>query len=247
MEISIIILAYNQEKYTRKCIDSIKKNSILKNELILVDNGSTDDTYKLKDYVNVYYRLEKNLGFAKGMNIGLKKACKDFVIFLNNDTEVPYCWDEKFLNGFLCLSSNKIGLMSACYTYGKEPFVRKRENNKIIKLRKFDLRNIPSGVCLMASTDFMRSINGWSEEYGIAGYEDNDLVCKVWASNCDVYVNENVLIKHYGSKTVDSVGGFKLDKPRKIFYDKWGKYERPAILRILRQIRGWLWDKKIRF
>jgi len=95
--ISFVILHYNVLNETYKCIDSIKKRMDTTHySIVVVDNKSPNDTgkdlcnkYKTDPQVTVILN-EKNLGFAKGNNIGIEYAKKvlksDFLVVLNNDT-----------------------------------------------------------------------------------------------------------------------------------------------------------------
>jgi len=118
MKISIIILSYNTEPLTIKCVDSIinnYKNELEKKEIeiIVVDNASSDksvQSLKNKKYINLIESRE-NLGFSKGCNLAAKKANGDFLLFLNSDTQVL---DKGFLEMAKFLGeNNKIGIMGA--------------------------------------------------------------------------------------------------------------------------------------
>jgi GT2 family glycosyltransferase len=98
--ISIIILSFNTKEYLRKCLESLVgslKSQIFVAEIIVVDNGSTDgssrvvESYKVRRFKNLKVKLienKRNLGFAKGNNIGLKEAKGDYIMILNSDTNV---------------------------------------------------------------------------------------------------------------------------------------------------------------
>ncbi len=100
--ISIIILFYNQYHVTEQCINCILRKTDLPFELILVDNGSTDETkeklsrldtsgYKnLKDLQIIH--IPENVGIPKGVNEGIKKAKGDFICYTNNDIIVSRNW-----------------------------------------------------------------------------------------------------------------------------------------------------------
>jgi len=88
---SIIIPVYNQLDYTLTCLHSIRKaKDRTPYEIIVVDDYSTDATAetisKMPD-VN-YIRNETNLGFLKSINVGADKARGEYLMLLNNDTEV---------------------------------------------------------------------------------------------------------------------------------------------------------------
>jgi len=103
---AIIIPTWNSEDYTIRCIKSIIENT-KDFKIIWVDNGSSvESRRKVKDFLDgnsVSYELivnEKNLGFVKATNQGMKRALDlnvDYMVLQNNDTEVFSGWLERFL------------------------------------------------------------------------------------------------------------------------------------------------------
>lgn len=89
---SIITVNYNQPQVTLEFLDSIISNLHLEQiEVILIDNGSEEDYGHLfiQRYPQLrYIRSEENLGFAGGNNLGILQAHGDYLLLLNNDTEV---------------------------------------------------------------------------------------------------------------------------------------------------------------
>ncbi len=91
--ISIIVPAYNVEQYIRKCIESILNQSFIDFEVILVDDGSTDNTsiicdeFKvLDDRIHVFHK--SNGGLSDARNYGLKVAIGEFITFVDSDDYV---------------------------------------------------------------------------------------------------------------------------------------------------------------
>jgi GT2 family glycosyltransferase len=90
LELSIIIVNYNGEKYLADCLESVRKQCQgITYEIIIVDNQSTDNSLEIiEDYYpeSILIRNITNEGFAKANNIGVKKSKGKFILLLNNDT-----------------------------------------------------------------------------------------------------------------------------------------------------------------
>jgi len=101
--VSIIIVNWNGRKWLEGCLDSISKQTYKNYEVILVDNASTDSSL---DFVRSNYPTFKvvcnklNLGFADGNNSAISSAKGDLILLLNNDTEAPNDYLEKFVKQF---------------------------------------------------------------------------------------------------------------------------------------------------
>lgn len=92
--VSVLVLNWNGEKYLRNCLDSIRLQDYGNIEIIVVDNGSTDRSIEImeKDYPEVrLFQTGRNLGFAAGNNVGIRKASGDYIVVLNNDAEMDKC------------------------------------------------------------------------------------------------------------------------------------------------------------
>ena len=93
-KISVIISAYNHEKYVAKSIESILNQTFLDFELIVVDNGSSDSTYKIiktiKDPRIKIFRIKKNIGFGYALNFALNKSRGEYIsLFSSDDIGLP--------------------------------------------------------------------------------------------------------------------------------------------------------------
>lgn len=93
IDLSIIILNYNTKDLLRDCLRSVSKAKAdgFANEIIVVDNASTDGSTKMvkKEFPAVkLIASQKNLGFAAGNNLATPQACGRYFLFLNPDTVV---------------------------------------------------------------------------------------------------------------------------------------------------------------
>jgi glycosyltransferase involved in cell wall biosynthesis len=102
--ISIIVPCRNEEKYVARCIDSLlrQEDAPLDREIIVVDNGSTDDTIKiLEGYGSkITYYVCPGLPIAGLRNFGVEKSTKEWIAFVDADVEVDRFWAKTFM-GFL--------------------------------------------------------------------------------------------------------------------------------------------------
>lgn len=91
MKLSVVIPAYNREKELPKCIDSVLSQTYKDFEIVIVDNGSTDNSKDIvQSYINqdsrVKYFWQENSGSPAGSrNTGIKNALGEWVVFLDSD------------------------------------------------------------------------------------------------------------------------------------------------------------------
>lgn len=116
--ISIVIPNYNGRRYLKKCIHSIQKEVIsltikIYIEIIIIDNASTDDTYEWirENYPEIIFeRLNQNYGFSYAVNEGIRLARGEYVLLLNNDTEL----ESNFLEELLLVIESDKQVFSVC-------------------------------------------------------------------------------------------------------------------------------------
>ena len=93
--VSIIIVNWNGRPYLPDCLDNLARQSFRNFEVVLVDNGSVDESVS---FVKEHYPwvklviLNENTGFSVGNNHGLQHAVGDYIVTLNNDTRVEPDW-----------------------------------------------------------------------------------------------------------------------------------------------------------
>lgn len=104
IEISIIIPAFNAEKYIEKCIKSALNQTFKNIEIIVVDDGSTDRTPQICDDIAVIYNNVKvyhipNSGVAAARNLGIEKTSGDYIQFIDSDdTIAPSLTEQLYIN-----------------------------------------------------------------------------------------------------------------------------------------------------
>ncbi|MDA2936593.1 glycosyltransferase family 2 protein, partial [Patescibacteria group bacterium AH-259-L05] len=100
-KIAVIIVSYNGREFLPDCLYSLKQQALKPSQIIVVDNHSSDDTipYIKENFSDVILiENKKNIGFARGNNVGISEALKknpDYIFLLNQDTICDsYCLKE---------------------------------------------------------------------------------------------------------------------------------------------------------
>lgn len=110
MDLSVIILSYNTQELTKRCLDLLVKSlepSSLRSEIIVVDNASSDDSVKmLQEYRRMHVSSsinlsvienKNNVGFTKGNNQAIKVALGKYILLLNSDAMIESVDFQKLL------------------------------------------------------------------------------------------------------------------------------------------------------
>ena len=135
IKFSIVIPVYNIEKYIKKCINSILEQSYKNFEIIVVDDGSTDESNLLINSINdnrIRIIKKNNGGLSSARNEGIKYVTGDYIWFVDGDDYI----EPDALNklNIKILEENPEVL---CFYYYKE-----YEGKKIINADKIDWKNI---------------------------------------------------------------------------------------------------------
>lgn len=110
--ISAVIPTWNRSHLLATVLGDLAAQTRPPEEVIVVDNGSEDDSAKVaKAHGAEVIRLDKNLGFARAVNAGIRRATGDWILILNNDLVLPQSWLEQ-----LCGAAQREG---AAFAAGK--------------------------------------------------------------------------------------------------------------------------------
>lgn len=118
MLISVIVPVYNVEKYLKKCVDSILKQTYKELEIILVDDESKDNSGKIcdeyaKEYENIITIHKKNAGLGMARNTGMENMHGEYVVFIDSDDYIDDSFIEDLYNA---VRDNKVDFCKAGFT-----------------------------------------------------------------------------------------------------------------------------------
>lgn len=100
IKVSIIVPVYNVEKYLEKCLDSLTNQTLKNIEIIIVNDGSPDDSQKIIDkyttkHKNIKSYIKENGGLSDARNFGIEKATGEYIAFVDSDDYVTTDMYEK--------------------------------------------------------------------------------------------------------------------------------------------------------
>ncbi len=220
-DLSVVVLAWNNLQHTRAFVESVRANTDVPYELIIVDNGSAPDAASFAESAADRAVLNtENRGFAPGMNQGLAAARGTYVAFCNNDTVLPAEWASRLLD--TARTHSRAAVVVPAITAAPNPVnVRSEPGDAIEVIDPFSAP--PAAVVYVMPTALVSQLGAWEEEYDVASGEDVDLCFKVWVNDLDVVYDQRVLVAHVGHATAslleDSQGLWARNRRR--FLAKW--------------------------
>ena len=238
--LSIVIPVFNKYAFTKACLEDLAKLPD-DHEIIVVDNGSTDETQKemielerslrMKNKL-IYCRQPVNLGFAKACNLGYSYSTASNVLFLNNDIRVKsnhQDWTSELLKWCpQALVGPTMGQLDNNLSFIKEA-------NSLLPGKSY-----MSGWCLASSKEIWDKLairrepnkviydrtpppQIFSEEFGLAYFEDTDLSFRARQLKITMLVVE-IPVVHFGKQTSRQLNTHMLyQQARQIFVKKWSK------------------------
>lgn len=237
---SILIPTLNNLNYLKICINSIIKNSILKNEIIVHVSENKDYTTDYLDSNNIKYSFtEYNSGICEGLNKAKKISSKNYVLYAHDDFYFCPEWDlilkkeiENIGHNDFYLSGTMMheGQIKCNYGNSYSNFNEKEFLDNYKKYNHFDFQGstwAPSVV----HRDLWDRVGGLSEEFFPGSGSDPDFNLKLWNTGVRIFKGINSFkVYHFGSKVLrnyENKNMYKLkrghgSKSGKIFLLKWG-------------------------
>ncbi len=239
--VTIVVPVYNEYNFTIECLSSILRNSgDVSYEVIIADDCSTDNTKEIKKNVKniTVIRNQMNLQFLKNCNNATKKARGDYILFLNNDTQVQKGWLQPLLD--LMARDSRIGLVGSQLIYpdgslqeaggiywrdGSAWNFGNGQNPKNADFNYAREVDYVSGASMMIRRSLWQEIGGFDERFAPAYCEDADLAFQVREKGFKVvYQPESVVVHFEGvSHGTDLESGIKRHQVinQAKFRDKW--------------------------
>ncbi|MFC1701018.1 glycosyltransferase [Patescibacteria group bacterium] len=193
--ISIVIPAYNAERYIRDCIKSIKRQTYKNFEIIVVDDCSIDKTFNIaQDEGIIVVRNKKNLGEGASRNIGARISKGEIIVHTDSDLTVPTTWLERILKDMKkfnvkCVAGGYAGSLG-------DSFIEEFSNYEL----SFRRRGMPKFVKTSVTNNFACDKNAFFEVGGFPEkYKCEDMVLsyKLSKKNLIYWDNDNGVYHHF--------------------------------------------------
>lgn len=202
MKVSVVIPVYNEEKYIKNCLDSLMKQEEKPDEIIVVDNNSTDNTVNIvNQYKNIKVIRERKQGIIAARNAGFDHSQGDIIARCDADSILPNNWIKKIKHDF---SSNKkiLGVTTAFIIFDF-PFINQ-------SLLPFKIYNFFSQIILKTPVFLGPSMAITKEVWGIVKnqvclddskvHEDIDLTIHISKYGL-IYLDKSLII-NYSSRRI---------------------------------------------
>lgn len=214
-KVTILIPNYNGKKWLERLLPTIKKVTYLNIEILVVNNGSIDDSARFlkKYYPNIrVIEVKRNRGYAGANNLGVKQAKGKYVLFLNNDTQVTPNFLEllvaKMENDKMIgavqpqirnmINKNKIDSVGSFFTftgflyhYGYFQNANEKKYNK-----ELSIYSVKGACFLMRKKDYL-DLGGIDESF-VTYVEESDLCHRILLSGRKIVYNPQSVVYHYG-------------------------------------------------
>lgn len=249
-KVSILIPNKDNQRTLKKCITSILKNSTYENyEILIIENNSenpkTFEYYKKlqeNPKIKVLMCQEKEFNYSKLINFGVKNTTGDFILQLNNDTQIL---TRNWLELLIGYAQNKeIGAVGGRLYYPDKSIqhagiavgIQGMAANLLVNLpfgkhgyyaREAATRNVAAvtGACLFARREIYEEIGGMDEDLFKVAFNDVDFCLKILEKGYRVVYNPYVELIHSESKTrgLEDTPEKKarFEQEKKNFQEKW--------------------------
>ncbi len=224
IEVSIVIPVLNQLDYTRQCLDSIRTHTDMPHEIIIVDNGSTDESSAVAAAAGCrVIRNEENLGCARAWNQGIRAARAPLILIMNNDILVSPGW----LRALVAFCRERgVAVTSPAVINGPCDYDLLRVAAEYHRRFGTRWRSGWRGECFLVPRHVFEQVGVFDERFVRGGFEDDDFDIRLRRAGLRSAITGAALIHHFAQVTQRAVAGAtwkQVKNPNKTLLEaKWG-------------------------
>lgn len=233
---TILLPSWNNKAYLVKCIESIRKNSAFKHQVVVHVNDGSDGTLEWLETEKIDYTHSKeNVGICYALNAARTLAYTDYIVYMNDDMYALPGWDKQLVDEIEKAGSTMFFFSStmvepydsgnpaviAPHDYGRDLDTFKEEQllKDFAGLKKGDWMGAtwPPNVVHISTWDL---VGGYSIEFSPGMYSDPDFTMKLWHAGVRLFKGVAASrVYHFGSKSTLRI---KKNNGYRQFIKKWG-------------------------
>jgi glycosyltransferase involved in cell wall biosynthesis len=195
--ISIVIPAFNAEATIAVVVDAARNQDLAEElEVIVVDDGSVDQTAAKAQGVGARVIRQTNMGPAAARNTGWRAARGEVVLFTDSDCRPQREWARNLLAGF---SSPAVGAVAGSYgIWNSGSWLARQIHEEIVKRhdRMGKFVRVFGSYNVAIRSDVLEKLNGFNEAYQMASGEDNDLSYRILKDGFTIGFRREALVDH---------------------------------------------------
>ena len=224
--ISVVVVNYNRAQLLLECLRSLTQQSYSSLEILVVDNGSSDDSLdvvrSLSDERIRTLPLDRNLGFAGGCNAAIREANGEFIALINNDAVATPGWIQELIK-VIRSSGPSIGMWASKVLFFETEIVDKAGHliypdgqnrgrgtgeKDTGQYKALEETLLPDGCAALYRKSMLDEVGGFDEAFFAYG-DDADLgIRSRWMGWKCLYVPDAVVYHHHSSTS----GRFSIQK-----------------------------------
>jgi len=204
-KVAIVIPVFNQLHYTLQCLDSLNRAGVADNQIIIVNNASTDGTAEFlaaRPQIRTINNAE-NRGCGFAWTQGAKLSDQVWTVVMNNDVLVP----SGCIEGLVSFAAeNQCDIVSPAMCEGELNYdFTAHAADFMRRLKDAQRRNVAHGVCFMVHRRVFASIGYFDGDPKLGGYEDDEYFRRARGAGFRPAITGRAFLHHFGSITQKSI------------------------------------------
>ena len=190
-------------------------------ELILIDNGSVHGKDLLNEYADILITNDKNLGFAKAVNQGFRRATGEYICVVNNDIFVYQGWLEALIKTFKDNPDCGVAMPAL--------MKQTKRGDEALQITEIDLtknfgkygKGAEFGSCWLTKREILDKVGLFDENFKIGFGEDRDMWRRMRIAGYDTYRTHETRVFHQGNVSMSRIPNRKsYTGPNRIYLQK---------------------------
>lgn len=199
MKVSVIVPAYNSQKFIGKCIEALfaQKYQCENYEIIVVDDGSTDRTADIVRAYPVKYLFQKNQGPAAARNLGAREARGGIILFTDSDCVPSDNWIEEMIKPF---EEPEVIAVKGAYRNRQKSIIARFAQLEFEE--RFEMLKRAKSIDMIDTysagyrKDIFLQMGGFDTSFPVANNEDTELSYRMSKLNYKMVFNPEAIVHH---------------------------------------------------